>query len=78
MTIEIKRNTEETIIELVGRLVNTTAPALDKTINDDIEVILFHDYSYATLDALPETIEYLKEQNYVLLPLFYESQMVNK
>ena len=36
MTIEIKRNTEETIIELVGRLDTTTAPALDKTINEDI------------------------------------------
>ena len=34
MTIEIKRNAEETIIELVGRLDTTTAPALDKTIND--------------------------------------------
>ena len=37
MTIEIKRNAEETIIELVGRLDTTTAPALDKTINEDIE-----------------------------------------
>ena len=37
MTIEIKRNAEETIIELVGRLDTTTAPALDKTINSDIE-----------------------------------------
>ena len=37
MTIEIKRNAEETIIELVGRLDTTTAPALDKTINNDIE-----------------------------------------
>jgi anti-sigma B factor antagonist len=37
MTIEIKRNTEETVIELVGRLDTTTAPALDKTINNDIE-----------------------------------------
>ena len=36
MTIEIKRNTEETVIELVGRLDTTTAPALDKTINEDI------------------------------------------
>ena len=36
MTIEIKRNTEETIINLVGRLDTTTAPALDKTINEDI------------------------------------------
>ena len=36
MTIEIKKNAEETIIELVGRLDTTTAPALDKTINNDI------------------------------------------
>ena len=36
MTIEIKRNAEETIIELVGRLDTTTAPVLDKTINEDI------------------------------------------
>ena len=36
MTIEIKRNAEETLIELVGRLDTTTAPALDKTINDDL------------------------------------------
>ena len=37
MTIEIKRNAEETMIELVGRLDTTTAPALDKTITNDIE-----------------------------------------
>ena len=37
MTIEIKRNGEETVIELVGRLDTTTAPALDKTINNDVE-----------------------------------------
>lgn len=36
MTIEIKRNAEETVIEIVGRLDTTTAPALDKTINEDI------------------------------------------
>ena len=36
MTIEIKKNAEETIITLVGRLDTTTAPALDKTINEDI------------------------------------------
>ena len=36
MTIEIKRNAEETIIELAGRLDTTTAPALDQTINEDI------------------------------------------
>lgn len=39
MTIEIKKNAEEAIIELVGRLDTTTAPALDKTISEDIEGI---------------------------------------
>ena len=36
MTIEIKKNQEETIIEVVGRLDTITAPALDKTINEDL------------------------------------------
>ena len=36
MTIEIKKNATETIIQIVGRLDTITAPALDKTINEDI------------------------------------------
>ena len=36
MTIEIKKNNQETIIEIVGRLDTITAPVLDKTINEDI------------------------------------------
>ena len=36
MTIEIKKNAAETIIEIVGRLDTITAPALDKTIQEDI------------------------------------------
>ena len=36
MTIEIKRNGAEVTIVLVGRLDTTTAPALDKIINEDI------------------------------------------
>ena len=36
MTIEIKKNREETIIEIAGRLDTITAPALDKTIHEDI------------------------------------------
>ena len=36
MTIEIKKNNQETIIEIVGRLDTITAPALDKTITEDI------------------------------------------
>ena len=37
MTIEIKRNAEETIIELAGRLDTITAPSLDKAISNNIE-----------------------------------------
>ena len=36
MTIEIRRNAGDTTIELAGRLDTTTAPALDKTISEDI------------------------------------------
>ena len=36
MTLEIKKTAEETIIEIVGRLDTTTAPNLDKAINEDI------------------------------------------
>ena len=36
MMIEIKRNEENVIVEIVGRLDTTTAPSLDKTINNDI------------------------------------------
>ena len=36
MTIEIKKNAAETVIEIAGRLDTITAPALDKTINEDI------------------------------------------
>ena len=36
MTIEIKRSADETVIVLEGRLDTTTAPSLDKTINEDI------------------------------------------
>ena len=36
MTIEIKKTEAETMIEVVGRLDTITAPALDKTINEDI------------------------------------------
>lgn len=36
MTIEIKKTAEETIIELAGRLDTTTAPSLEKAINEDV------------------------------------------
>ena len=37
MMIEIKKNVENTTIEIVGRLDTTTAPSLEKTISEDIE-----------------------------------------
>lgn len=36
MTIEIKRGTDEIGILLTGRLDTTTAPALEKTLRDDV------------------------------------------
>ena len=36
MTIEIKKNATETTIVIAGRLDTTTAPTLDKTINEDL------------------------------------------
>ena len=49
-----------------------------KSIDEDIEVVLFHDYSRITIAILPDAIKYLKDNNYILAPLFYESKMVNK
>ena len=37
MTIEIRRNTEETIIKLVGRLDTTTAPELEKVLSENYD-----------------------------------------
>ena len=37
MTIEIKKSQNETVIEIIGRLDTITAPALEKTINENIE-----------------------------------------
>lgn len=36
MTIEIKKNQEEIVLEINGRLDTITAPVLDKTISEDI------------------------------------------
>ena len=37
MNVEVKRNSEGIIIEVEGRLDTTTAPTLDKTINENIK-----------------------------------------
>ena len=39
MTIEIKKNVNETVIEIAGRLDTITAPVLEKTINENANSI---------------------------------------
>ena len=39
MTIEIKKATEEVVLEVTGRLDTMTAPALEKTINENLDGI---------------------------------------
>ena len=36
MTIEIKKNADELVLEITGRLDTITAPALEKTINENL------------------------------------------
>ncbi len=43
-----------------------------------VMVILCHEWSKPTEEALPEMIDYLEGQGYIFLPLFYESQTVMK
>ena len=64
-----------------GRDLTSTSQAWNiftKTIDEDIEVILMHDYNEYTYAILEKAIDYLEENNYILLPLFYDSVMVNK
>lgn len=49
-----------------------------KEIDEDIEVVLFHDYSSITLSILPDAIDYLQENDYIILPLFYNSVAIEK
>ena len=41
-----------------------------------IVVMLMHDYSTATLEALPDIIDTLKAKGYIMMPLFRESVMI--
>lgn len=64
-----------------GGAVGSKSQALNtfkKSIDEDIEVVLLHDYSTVTLAILPDIITYLEDKGYILLPLFYESIKVNK
>lgn len=46
--------------------------------NKNVIVILMHDFSKATLFALPSIIEELRKNDYIFLPLFYSSSMIIK
>jgi peptidoglycan/xylan/chitin deacetylase (PgdA/CDA1 family) len=48
------------------------------SINENLEVILYHDYNDITINLLPDMIEYLQNNGYICLPLFYESSKINK
>ena len=48
------------------------------SIDEKLEVILYHDYNDITISLLPDMIEYLQNNGYVCLPLFYESSKINK
>ena len=51
---------------------------LKNTVTDNIEVVLLHDYHPITTQILPNFIKDLEDNGYIILPLFYESIMVNK
>ena len=57
---------------------NTGWRNFTNSIGGDIEVVLYHDYHKVTTSMLPNMIDYLRERNYILLPLFYDSVMINK
>ena len=64
MTIEIKKNQEQTVIAIVGRLDTITAPALEKTINEDIG-----DTKNLILDV--KGMEYISSAGLRILKLLY-------
>lgn len=45
--------------------------------NKKIAVVLMHDYNYKTYKDLPKIITYLRNNNYLILPLFKESVVIN-
>ena len=48
------------------------------TKEQNIMVVLFHEWSQPTIDVMPEIIEGLQEKGYIFLPLFPESMMVQR
>lgn len=50
--------------------------AVNSTGEQKIVVMLMHDYSRATLSALPDIIDTLKDKGYLMMPLFRDSVMI--
>ena len=72
MTIEIKRNVEELVLQMVGRLDTTTAPALEKTIMENMS-----DIKNLTLDF--KELEYISSAGLrVLLSAQKKMQQIGK
>ena len=63
-----------------GSLSDTTTAwnNLGSSVNENIEVILFHDYNRITYSILPDVIDWFESKNYIILPLTYDSVKVNK
>ena len=51
---------------------------LDNTKNRKFLVVLMHDFSTPSLEALPEIIQGLRDQGYVFLPMFHDSMAVKR
>lgn len=49
---------------------------LEQVRNEEISVVLMHDWRSETLEALPTIVETLRSENYVFLPLFVESSTI--
>ena len=72
MTIEIKRNVEELVLQIVGRLDTTTAPTLEKTIMENM-----NDIKSLTLDF--KGLEYISSAGLrVLLSAQKKMQQIGK
>ena len=52
MTIEIKKNADELVLEITGRLDTITAPALEKTINENFAEIKSLIFDFKTLEYI--------------------------
>lgn len=72
MTIEMKRNIEELVLQIIGRLDTTTAPALEKTIMENVSGI-----KNLTLDL--KELEYISSAGLrVLLSAQKKMQQIGK